>query len=289
MKRIQTPQFLNNLYRDMRDRRMLLPAIALVVALIAVPILLKSSSSSTAPPPAAPTADTGKESATEPAVLTEELGVTNYRKRLDRLQTKNPFRRHFTALPKSSKLTTTSTGGTSSTTTSVTTGTSTGSGALPSATASGTSTTSSTSEPPSSGTGSGSTEPHLVWFTYEVSVAIGRPGHLTHRSKVKRLALLPNEDKPMVAFLGVTSDVKGALFSISEDVSSVRGDGRCFPRRSSCTYLELELGGEAKLKYAPEGDRTYKLKLLGFHRAPFHAGGTGSGKRSSLPSLAPGG
>ena len=49
MKKIHTPRLLSNLYRDMRDRRMLMPAIALVVALIAVPFVLgKSSSSRTA-------------------------------------------------------------------------------------------------------------------------------------------------------------------------------------------------------------------------------------------------
>ena len=76
MKQIRAPEFLNNLYRDMRDRRLLLPAAALVVCLIAVPQLL-SSSSTTAPPPTVPIESAGKPTAAEPAVVTDEPGVTN--------------------------------------------------------------------------------------------------------------------------------------------------------------------------------------------------------------------
>ena len=43
MKKLQTPALLSNLYRDMRDRRMLVPAIALVVALIAVPVFARQA------------------------------------------------------------------------------------------------------------------------------------------------------------------------------------------------------------------------------------------------------
>ena len=101
MKNVQTPQLLTDLYRDLRDRRLLVPALVLVVALIAVPVALSSSSATTAPPAPAPaaTADgSEEEAATSPAVLTEELGVTDYRKRLEQLQGNNPFQQQF-ALP----------------------------------------------------------------------------------------------------------------------------------------------------------------------------------------------
>ena len=101
---IRTPQFLNHLYRDLRDRRLLFPAVALLVALIAVPVAFSSSSAPTAPPPPAPTASgTEPAPATEPAVLAEELGVTNYQKRLERLQSKNPFKQQYTEAPSSAQ------------------------------------------------------------------------------------------------------------------------------------------------------------------------------------------
>jgi len=297
MKRIRTPRLASNLYRDLRDRRMLIPAIALVVALVAVPVLLKKSASSSPPPPA-PVADAGAPSAAEPAVVTREVGVTDYRRRLDQLHSKDPFRRHFMGLPKSSKLSTTTpstSSSTSSTSTADTTAggtTSLGASATPSPSAATGATsvpgTGSAGSPTGKSTQPSGQEPRL--FAFRVSIAIGRPGHLTHRSNVKRLTLLPSPDKPMVAFLGVTSDGERALFSVSEDVSAVRGDGRCFPRRATCRYLALKAGDEAKLSYAPEGDRTYKLKLIDAHLAPVHGtAGNRTGKRSSRPALAPDG
>ncbi len=101
---IRTPELLNNLYRDLRDRRLLFPAAALLVALIAVPVALSSSSPTTTPPAPAPVeAGSGPAAATEPAVLAEELGMTAYQKRLNQLQTKNPFKRQYMATPTSAQ------------------------------------------------------------------------------------------------------------------------------------------------------------------------------------------
>jgi hypothetical protein len=298
MKKIQTPRFLSNLYRDMRDRRMLLPAIALVVALIAVPVLLTKSSAS-APPPA-PTAaggPGGEGSATEPAVVTEQLGVTDYRKRLDQLNSKDPFRRHFTTLPKSAKLTTTSS---PSATSSSTAGTSSTSGLSTSATSSGSVSGSSTVSPStttttSSGSGSSnsnsSTSPSsLTLYSFRVSVAVGPAGDLTNRDNVKRTAYLPGKNRPLVSYVGVSEDTKHAIFSVSRDVSSVRGDGRCYPSRGNCNFLRLKPGDKASLDYAPEGDRTYNLKLREIKlvaTSKHHKGG--SNKIASQPLLGPDG
>src|SRR5215217_8072956 len=102
--KLTPPKFLDNLYRDMRDRRLLLPALALVIGLLAVPILLKSHTSTGTS--SAVTATTSDASSSEaiPAVVTQELGVTDYRERLNRLQSKNPFHQQYTATPKSAQL-----------------------------------------------------------------------------------------------------------------------------------------------------------------------------------------
>jgi len=91
----------------------------------------------------------------------------------------------------------------------------------------------------------------------------------------------------MVAFAGATDDMKHGLFLVSDDVSSVTGDGRCVPRGSNCQFLRLRVGDEAKLAYAPEGDRTYKLKLIGIELAPVDAKAADRrGKRGSLAVFA---
>jgi len=298
MKKIQTPRLVSNLYRDMRDRRMLLPAIALVVGLIAVPVLLTKSSVSAPPPaPAAAGPTGGEESAAEPAVVTEQLGVTDYEKRLDQLDSKDPFRRHFTTLPKSAKLTTTSSPGVTSSTTAATSSTS---GLSTSATSSGSvsgsstvspSTTTTTSSRSGSSNSNASTSPSsLTLYSFRVSVAVGPAGDLTDRDNVKRTAYLPGKNRPLVSFVGVSEDTKHAIFSVSRDVSAVRGDGSCYPRRGNCNFLRLKPGDKASLDYAPEGDRTYNLKLREIKLVPIskhHKGG--SNKIAPDPLLGPDG
>ena len=271
MKKLQTPAFLNNLYRDMRDRRLLLPALALIVGLIAVPLALSSSSATTAPPPPAAASGSGHEALTSPAVLTEQLGVTNYRKRLERLKSKNPFRLHFVSRPKGAKSDTSSSVEASST------APSTSGASTPIAPATSTASTSETpstspSEAPTSTLPSKPAKPsEPVVYVFRTDVAFGAPGDVTRRKGVEQGTLLPRDTKPIVAFVGATENAKKALFLVSDDVSSVSGDGRCLPGRNDCQLLKLEVGDEAKLAYAPEGDRAYRLKLLAIDLAPLEA------------------
>ena len=96
--RVQAPAFAQDLYKDMRDRRLIIPAVALLVAIVAVPIVLSSPSESSVTPPA-PVADPDAV-AVEPAVLAvQEIGVRDYRKRLSELEQKNPFGSRFDPKP----------------------------------------------------------------------------------------------------------------------------------------------------------------------------------------------
>jgi hypothetical protein len=121
-------------------------------------------------------------------------------------------------------------------------------------------------------------------------VSVGPAGDLTERNSVQRLVFLPGDNRPLVAFIGVNEDGKRAVFMVSDHVSSVRGDGRCIPRRGSCNYLELKPGDKASLRYEPEGNRTYNLKLRKIELVPVgkpHA--SVSGKRGPRPVLGPDG
>jgi hypothetical protein len=273
--RIQTPQFLNHLYRDLRDRRLLFPAVALLVALIAVPVAFSSSSATTTPPPAAPVESGSGPVATEPAVLAEELGVTKYQERLERLQSKNPFKRQYTDAPSTTQPEASSSpeaSTTSTTSSSVATEPSASTSTAPDAT------TTSSSSPASSTSPSAPPEPTL--FAFQADVGIGRPGDVTRRKHVELGKFLPSEAKSMVAFAGATENMKRALFLVSADVSSVDGDGRCVPGPNNCSLLRLKVGDEAKLAYAPEGDRTYRLRLHGVELAPIDPKTSGKrGKR----------
>ncbi len=305
MNKPRGPRFLDNLYRDMRDRRLLIPALALVVALLAVPVLLKGHGSAT--PPAAAKSSLGHASAaTEPAVVTQELGVTDYRKRLNQLQSKNPFHQQYTMEPSGGGGTSGGGGATSDTgTPSVSTGTTGASDTSTSTSSSSLSGTSSTptvtggtppassppvsSAPPSSGgssppTPTHHTKPTFHLYTYRVAVKVGEPGKLADRPEVSSLALLPSKNRPILSFLEANG--KQALFLVSTDVDSVKGDGRCAPRPADCQYIIMRAGDKASFHYAPSNKR-FNLVLKDIHAVEIgHKPPAGtSGKADLKPKL----
>jgi hypothetical protein len=289
MRDVRAPQLLTDLYRDLRDRRLLLPAAVLVVALIAVPMALSSSATPapTVPETAPGAGGPGRQTAAEPAVLTRQLGFTAYRKRLQRLQAKNPFEQQFTLPEVTSGVgqssVTEPVGGTTGVTTSGGGSTSTSSTTEPTTTSISPDGGSSTS--PSSEPSGGAAEPTL--YAFQADLSIGPPGDMSRRKHVELGKLLPSREKPMIAFAGATQDMEHALFLVSADISSVDGDGRCVPGPSNCRLIRLKVGDEAKLAHAPEGDRTYKLRLHGVGLAPIKAKALESrGKRGSMIAIA---
>ena len=243
-----------------------MPALALAVALIAVPMALSSSAtpSPTAPATAPAASGPGKETAAEPAVLTRQLGVTAYRKRLERLNSKNPFQQQFTLPEVTSKVQ-----------------------------------QSSLTEPSSSERGhdirrridldvlDGGTNVHVEHLARghharrppppslrttprsrprsvilrRIDVKVGPQGDLVEKTGVEQLKMLPSSTTPVVIFLGTSEDGGRAFFLVSSDVTAVSGDGACLATTPTCQLLTLKAGEAASFDYAPD-TLTYKLKLL---------------------------
>jgi hypothetical protein len=264
LKSVKAPTFASNLYRDLRDRRLLVPALALAIALLAVPLILSSSSTTTAPAtsPVPGSASSGPEDPTSPAVLAEQLGVTDYRQRLEQGTRKDPFRRHFTSLPKGAKLDTSSSLSTDTTATDATV-----SSSVEPATSSGSSTvSSSTSGSPGSGSSPGAANDHerpvLFFVRRRIDVKVGPLGSVTEKERVKQLSFLPSGGTPLVAYLGTNESGTRALFDVSSDVTSASGDGECRPSPSTCRFVSLKEGEVEKFDYAPDAGTPYKLQLL---------------------------
>lgn len=285
------PKFLNDLYCDLRDRRLLLPIAALLVAIVAVPLLL--SNSSPAPLPPAVPAATDQAAAVTPAVLAESSGVRDYQKRLVALKRTNPFEQQFTNQPKSASVrvdsgnadgsitvqgsgssttpapTSSSPSSTATTGTSVAVPTNTGapstSGAPPSTsgapTVNPTGSPSGGSDPGSPAPDDSSGEPTL--YTGTADITFGPLGDATRYRAVKRFEMLPDEKLPVVAFLGLSVDAQRGYFLIANDVSETSGDGSCSPKRPSpCQILALSIGDQRTLKVEVK-QQTYRLRLTG--------------------------
>ncbi len=257
---VRTPRAVEDLYRDMRDRRLLVPTLALLAAIVAVPVMLSASPEE--PPPAVAYVPPEGAEAVSPAVLTEQpIGVRDYRERLDELKQKNPFADHF-SFPKVDGQSATDTGAGD-------TGSTTDPGSSVDTSAP---TTSNTDLPP---TDPGTTDPDGSPDTTQPSdgndvVLILAPridvlaGAVHKRKRIEDVEigdLLPDRRKaPIAMLMGVSDDLEFAHFVVSDDVTDTTGEGQCRPSARNCEFLRLRDNEKRYFTYGPDDER-FSIKV----------------------------
>jgi hypothetical protein len=246
-------KFAGDVVYDLRQRNLLLPAVGLLIALVAVPILIaRGGSDGSAVPFGFGTASSQSSPETENAVVAYHPGIRNYKKRLSHLGSKDPFTQQYVTPPASS-----STSSTSSVDDLA-------------QILNGSSDSGSTGVGGGSTGGGGSTKPgkvthHITYFWWESDVQVGEAGtQLTTMNNVKPFQFLPSPDKPVLTYMGTVSGTQ-AVFLVSKDVSSIGGEGTCFPSVDACQLLGLNAGKGADLIYGPDG-KTYHVQVLRVRR-----------------------
>lgn len=235
---IQPPAFISDLFKDMRDRRLIIPAIALLVAIVAVPVVLSSSPEPFVTPPAAPIDP--EAAAVEPGVLAvQEVGVRDFRERLDALKRHDPFGGRFE--PESAD---TENSGELVDPEEITVAGDSGVG-VPAA-----------SETPASPDTSEPTEPVTPPDSFvlvpRVNVEVGIVDRDRRQAieNVKSGDILPSKKAPTAMYLGNTHGSESAEFLVSRDVEQVNGEGECKPGKNRCEFLQLADGDTAYLRFA---------------------------------------
>ena len=250
---------LRSLWDELRERRLWPLALGLVVAIVAIPIIVSKPAKKATPPvpPASATGSASPAAAFQPVVSTEGRKSSEIHKNLRRFPSKNPF------TPQGLNLSSTS--GTASPTSSTT---STTSGSSGSTTASAGGSSSTTTSGGSSGstttptTTSPSTTSKTFYYTYTVDVKFGKTGQ-EDKKTLTEFRALPGSDNPVVVFMGVRPDAETAVFLVSADAST-KGDGKCKPSDTACTFLYLKKGDKETIE-ATNADQSitdYTLKLL---------------------------
>lgn len=250
-------RFAGDLVHDLRSRNLLLPAVALVVALLAVPILISGGGSEGA----ALSSDFGSSAQSSPesqnAVVSYHPGIRNYKKRLNHLNSKDPFTQQYANSPRSSNK---SGGDSTAQSLSVSsTSPSTGVGGGTTTTGGG-----------GGGGGGGDKSPgkvthHVTYFWWESDVQVGEAGtQLATLNNVKPFTFLPSPQAPVLTYMGTVSGSQ-AVFLVSKDVTSIGGEGTCFPSVDACQLLGLNAGKGADLIYGPDG-KTYHVQVLRVRR-----------------------
>ena len=283
--------FASNVARDLVEKRLWPVAAALLVALIAVPVLLGGGGSE---PAAAPlTADANGASAGERTAVSLDTTESTPRKRDGRL--KNPFHAPGGSTASGTTASTSTSGGVATVSTggsSISLPSSTGGSTSidiptpsapkrPDVSGSGGSGSSSTPSvtPPSSGSGSssgtsggssngdgGSTggtakpKPAPAGEAYSVTMRFGRPGHMRTLRNVRRLAPLPSVVNPFFVFLGVMKDHETAVFLVSSDAVAT-GDGKCRPSAKDCATVEMKAGDIEFFDFTDETGKVTQFEL----------------------------
>lgn len=263
MKLWKVQKFASDVVYDLRSRNLLLPVAALVVALVAVPVLIaRGGSNGPDLSSGFGTASASDSPRTESAVVAYHPGVRNYKKRLDRLAAKDPFVQQYTNAPSSPASDSSSLGqvldGSSGASTGVGGG-STGGGGTGGGGGGGRG--GGGGKSPGKVTGTTKT----MYFWWESDVQVGEAGTApATMNNVKPFQFLPSADKPVLTYIGTVGGTQ-AVFLVSKDVSSIGGAGTCFPSVDACQLLGLDAGKGADLIYGPDG-KTYHVQVLQVRR-----------------------
>ncbi len=290
MTQIQSPQVLTDLYRDLRDRRLLPLVVVLVVGMAIVPIALSSSPGSPAPTLPPPPAVAANSNAPKEEIVVANPGVRDYQRRLDGDSPADPFVQKFVS-PSGADAAADSAGSASA-----------GGGSE----AAGLSeTTSSASIPPDPATPTGGApvsqpqpQTQSRFFFYRVKVRSGQVGgEMKTRESVGNLTPLPSQAIPALVYMGVTTDrsfqADSAVFLVSSSVSSIEGQGKCTFAGDTCQLLTLEPGEYADLVWT--NGLKYRVSLVKFDlisrkELPSEGGqGSSPSQRASGRDRSPGG
>jgi hypothetical protein len=247
------------LWHDLRSKRLWPVALALVVGLVAIPVVLKKDSS--APAPATPAAAAGATAAdTSKAVVVADDGA-KASSTLGVFNKKDPFKPDKAVLAAAHP--------------------DTAAPANPAGSGGAASSGGDSGATAPSGGGGGDTggsapsqpvqpEKPKGPFAYTVDVKFGKRGDTRLHHNVQKLDVLPNENNPLLVFMGVNTAGDTAVF-LTDTSLKAAGEGACKPNGDTCSFLYLKLDKDKNTEdlsaLAADGSGTeYTLTLVAIHK-----------------------
>lgn len=242
--------------QDLRERRLWPVAIAMALALVAIPVLMLKPAESAPGAAAAPAAGAassgvagvpGPEEALAADKPLVSLAALDQPSDLKSFNSKNPFKPLESLASKAAKTDLASTGGAASGTSS-TGGSGSGSGG------SGGNTGGSSPSPVTPAPTPESPAAPQQKFVYAVDLTFESPKGVRHFRNLPRLRMLPDEASPLLVFLGVDQSGTSAVFLVDSTLKPQDGEGHCKPSRTTCATLSIE-PGERQAFVDDQGDR----------------------------------
>ena len=240
--------FLLDIWHDLREKRLWPVAVGLLIATVAIPVVLSKPAEAPkveSAPPSAPTAAL-------PTVVRDQTIVDT--SSLNAFDIKDPFSSGSDGVSSSSADGTSGSSSSGSSAAGGATGDdgsgSTGGMAGGDAGSAG-----------GSGCGSGS-DGGTRYFTYPVDVRFGKR-KLTDYKGLRTLDLLPNDQNPVVSFMGMTDNAQTAVFFVVDPAFEADGEGTCNPSPDDCRfiYMGVDDDRDEETLSAAEGALEYTLVL----------------------------
>ena len=255
--------FIQDLWNDLREKRLWPVAVLLLVGLVAVPVVLSKPSAqpSVPPPPAAVAPEKADNAADTLASVKLEESLVEKGSALDTFDRGNPFHPPKTLLARAKAAAAPAAGS--------------GPGAAaPADTATPTAASTDPGSGNAGGNGGGNTDPGTgapvdppvdrddgpttTEYTYVIDVTFTANGDTRRIKGVQALDILPNEASPVLIFLGASAGAGNAVFLVDSTLDTT-GDGTCKPSKATCSFLYLGAGSEHKFSHA-DGD-SYSLRI----------------------------
>lgn len=245
--------FLLDIWHDLRAKRLWPVAVALAVATIAVPVVVMKPAE-TPPAPAPPQATT---TAALPTVSPDPAIVDS--SDLNTFDIKDPFGSQADnttagSVP-GSDVSGDPAGGDAAPGEDAATGDGGGSGGSAGGGGSG------------GGDGSGGSGGGTRWFTYTVDLKFGAREEIKTFKGVEQLDLLPDDQNPIVSFMGMRDDAKTAVFFIVDPAFQADGEGECQPTPDDCRfiYMGVDDDRDEMTLSAADGNLEFVLELDKIH------------------------
>ncbi len=261
--------FLEDLWQDLREKRLWPVAVALVLALVAVPVLLKKPFET--PPPAPAVAQSAADQSLQHQAKVVLANQDSNGSRLNLFNSSDPFRSPAGARKKTDNGVTSASGGGLANPVGQSAGTgASGGGSLGGGGGSLT---------PSTGTGGGGfsgggttgggsipkSKTKVTKFTYVIDVTYKHNGHTRKEKGMTALEMLPNSTSPLLVFLGVDSKATNAVFIVDSSLKPAPlGEGKCKPSDDNCNFLYLGAGNQEV--FTTSDGQTYSLQIDGIRR-----------------------
>jgi hypothetical protein len=284
MPDLKVPGLVSDLYYDLRDRR-LLPLVGLVlVAIVAVPFFLSGGSEEQGPPRIVPP-EPSSANASQLTVVAATPGLRAYKQRLRNRSPKDPFKKPPVSTVSGGELGTESDNGfepgeiSSSTSSTSSTKTDTTETTKTTKSKNGVVTTETTTKSTDEGSKDGSKDaPETALATFAIDVKIKQKTTAADGTGVTKTfqranllvpASLPGKKTQVVTYMGISPETRNPMFLISEDVTSVFGEGKCLAGTETCQLLEVETGMPTTFVFGPAAD-SYKITVVKVHSVTAH-------------------